>query len=157
MEICFLLSHNYKKFVYFQKNIVDMKTKYIKDYLVEIVKESVLEPNDTKLTVSFLQRSYLILERVKHLLKVIIVSDWVLITPLNHNPAIFSVPPHTEKLNKSPEADKKALSIPICCTCFAITLMLISNSQQRSLNSQLYHSNNLKEPKCHKSKLYKML
>ena len=24
-----------------------MKTKYIKDYLVEIVKESVLEPNDT--------------------------------------------------------------------------------------------------------------
>ena len=47
MEICFLLSHNYKKFVYFQKNIVDMKTKYIKDYLVEIVKKSVLEPNDT--------------------------------------------------------------------------------------------------------------
>ena len=25
----------------------------------------------------------------------------------NHNPAIFSVPPGTEKLNKFPQADKK--------------------------------------------------
>ena len=43
----------------------------------------------------------------------------------NHNPAIFSVLPGTEKLNKSLQADKKALVIPTCCTCLTITLILI--------------------------------
>ena len=37
-----------------------------------------------------------------------IVSAWLLIPPLaNHIPAIFSLPPGTEKLNKSPQADEK--------------------------------------------------
>ena len=35
-----------------------------------------------------------------------IVSAWVLIPLANHNPAIFSVPPGTEKLDKSPQTDK---------------------------------------------------
>ena len=37
------------------------------------------------------------------------VLAWVLIPPLNFNPAIFSVPPGAEKLNKSPQAEPKCL------------------------------------------------
>ena len=38
---------------------------------------------------------------------IIIVSVWVLIPPGNNNPPIFSALSGTEKLNKSPKADKK--------------------------------------------------
>ena len=42
----------------------------------------------------------------------------------NHNPAIFSIPLGTEKLNKSPR-QTKALIIPTCCTFLTILILIL--------------------------------
>ena len=45
----------------------------------------------------------------------------------NHNPANFSAsPPQALKNLTSPPGRQKTLIIPTCCTCFTITLILIS-------------------------------
>ena len=44
----------------------------------------------------------------------------------NYKPAIFTVPPGTEKLNKFPPRQIKSPIISVCCTCWTITLILIS-------------------------------
>ena len=55
-----------------------------------------------------------------------IVSAYVLI------PVVFSVSQGTEKLNKLPQAHKKPLIIPLCCSCLAITLILISEQPKKT-------------------------
>ena len=60
-----------------------------------------------------------------------IVSARVLIFIANHNPAIFSVPSGTEKLNKSAEGRLQAKIIPTCCTCLTITFILISEQPKK--------------------------
>ena len=54
-----------------------------------------------------------------------IVSAWVLIFLVNHNPVIFSVLSGTEKRNKSAQARLLAQIIPTCCTCLTIPFILI--------------------------------
>ena len=61
------------------------------------------------------------------------MSAWVLIPLAKHKAAIFFVSPGTEKLNKSPQADKKI--ILTCCTSLTIKLVLNSESLQTRLNS----------------------
>ena len=51
---------------------------------------------------------------------------------VNHTPAIFFVPPGTEKLNESPPGRQKALIILICCTCLTIKLILISEQPTKT-------------------------
>ena len=55
-----------------------------------------------------------------------IVLAWVLIFPVNHNLAIFSLLSDTENLNKPAQGRLQAEVIPRCSTYLTITLILIS-------------------------------
>ena len=63
-----------------------------------------------------------------------IVSIWVLILIANHNPTIFSVPPGTEKLNKSAQGRLQAKIILTYYTCLTMTFVLISAEQPTNMS-----------------------
>ena len=75
------------------------------------------------------------------------VSGWALAHVANHNPALFSVPPCSEKLiinffteklikfvylNFSTSGNFSAQIILTCCTCLKITFILISEKPKTS-------------------------
>ena len=62
----------------------------------------------------------------------VMVSAWVMI-PLvtNHNSAIISVPPGTEKHQFS-TGRQRALTVTICYICLTITVMLISEQPENT-------------------------